>query len=150
MALVKDINTKDWSISSTQLNEVAIGFNDLKQCVMNILMTVPGSDPLRPEFGCDIFRYLDKPVNRVLPLMMKSITDAIEIYEPRVTITKITAIVENPSLITFEILMDAVLGNFGFKVNFGRDPFSADDGKYVVTEDGFFWVDENGNRVVYG
>jgi phage baseplate assembly protein W len=147
--LVKDITTKHWSISSTVLNEVVTGVNDLKQCVFNILMTVKGSDPLRPEFGCTIFRYMDKPVKKVLPLMMKAITDAIQLYEPRVTVVKVSATVTNLSEIIFDIEMDAALGNFALGLKIGRDPFDARSGKYIITEVGDYVVDGNLNRIIY-
>jgi phage baseplate assembly protein W len=149
MTLVKDIITKDWSLSSTTQGEIVQGIFDLKQCVYNILMTVKGTDPLRPDFGCDIFKYMDKPTNRVVPQMMKSITQAVELYEPRVQITKIQAFVEL-STVTFELTMTATLGEFGLKVKFGRDPYlDQSTGKYIITEDFSYWVDEEGNRIIY-
>jgi phage baseplate assembly protein W len=147
--LVKDINTKDWSLSATQEGEVVVGYNDLKQCIFNILTTVKRSDPLRPDFGCDVFKYLDKPINRVVPLMNLAIKDAIELYEPRVTLTKIAATISNLSEVSFELLFAVGRGSFGFRINYGKNPIDPSSGNYVVTEDGFFWVDENRNPVVY-
>lgn len=149
MTLIKDITTKDWSLSSAVQGEVVTGINDLKQCVFNILMTVPGSDPLRPTFGCYVFQYLGKPTNKVVPQMMKKITEAIALYEPRVEVTEITAEI-NLSNVLFNISMDSVLGEFELKVNYGKDPYSIEQGNYIVTEVGDYLIDENDNYIIHG
>jgi phage baseplate assembly protein W len=87
---LQDIKAKDWSISTTKQGEVVQGINDIHQCIAIIITTAKGSDPLRPEFGCDIRAYLDKPTSNV-PRMIREVTQAIEIWETRVQVTKVTA-----------------------------------------------------------
>jgi uncharacterized protein len=70
------------------------GIDAINQNILVILTTAPGSDPLRPTFGADIFRWLDRPVNVALPNITREAVNAIRAWEPRVEITKITRKVE--------------------------------------------------------
>lgn len=90
---IQDIKSKDWSISSAAAGEVVQGLNDINQCIAIIVSTVKGSDPLRPEFGCDIRQYLDKPTTNV-PRIIREVTEAIEVWETRIRVTKISAILD--------------------------------------------------------
>jgi phage baseplate assembly protein W len=90
MAQVSDITATDWQISADGVGIIAQGMDDVKQCVNIILLTRKGSDPLRPEFGCDMYLYIDKPVNTALPQMIKAMLEAIRQWEPRIEILGIT------------------------------------------------------------
>lgn len=59
------------------------GAASVAQCVRTILSTPKGSDPLRPEFGSDAWRYLDWPVPRAVPNVIRESVDAIRQWEPR-------------------------------------------------------------------
>lgn len=91
-----EIQSKNWQIDITQPQSVVVGSDDIQQSISIILRTRKGEDPLRPHFGSDIWRWIDKPVNTAVPNMKKEILDAIEMFEPRVKITSLKA----------EILMD--------------------------------------------
>ena len=55
-------------------------------------MTTPrGSDPLRPTFGSDIWRYIDFPIDVALPAIVRELTSAITTWEPRVNLISVTA-----------------------------------------------------------
>ena len=90
MASVKDIQAADWQLSTEGVGIVVQGLDDIRQCVNIILLTRKGSDPLRPEFGCDMYLYIDKPIHTALPLMIKAMLEAIRQWEPRIDITGIT------------------------------------------------------------
>lgn len=89
MATISDIQTTEWQISTQGVGLIVQGTEDVRQCINTILLTRKGSDPLRPEFGCDIYQYIDKPVNRSIPQMIKSILEAIAMWEPRVKVISI-------------------------------------------------------------
>lgn len=78
------------------------GLSDIQQCIYIILVTKKGTDPTRPNFGCGIYDYIDKPINIALPNMKREIAEAIAVYEPRVKIIRILHTVEVEHL-TFEI-----------------------------------------------
>lgn len=85
---LSNIYTKHWQIGLGTVSPV-LDIEDIKQCIHTILMTRPGSDPLRPHFGCGIFDDIDKPVNSIVPSIKKKIVDALSKYEPRIEIIKI-------------------------------------------------------------
>lgn len=92
---VKDIKTKHWSLSASTQGKVVQDLDDINQCITIILATVKGTDPLRPEFGCDILKWIDKPVNRAVPNIIKEAVDAIKLWEPRVVVKTATAKLDN-------------------------------------------------------
>lgn len=102
MATLQDIKSKDWSLSLAEQGAVVEGFADIQQCVYIILVTMKGTDPLRPDFGCGIYEYIDKPLNIAIPNMKREILFAIQKYEPRVKIISILHAVEDAHL-TFSI-----------------------------------------------
>lgn len=59
------------------------GADSVTQCVRIILRTPKGSDPLRPDFGNDAWRYLDSPVNKAVPYVIRESIDALRQWEPR-------------------------------------------------------------------
>ncbi|EEJ7165604.1 baseplate protein [Salmonella enterica subsp. enterica] len=61
----------------------ASGAASVAQCVRTILSTPKGADPLRPEFGSDAWLYLDWPVPRAVPNVIRESVDAIRRWEPR-------------------------------------------------------------------
>ena len=52
--------------------------------------TQQGSDPLRPEFGLDLVGFVDMPLPRAIARLRRDIIKQIGIWEPRVTVTKVT------------------------------------------------------------
>jgi uncharacterized protein len=98
---LNDIQSSDWSLSLTP-TQVVQGLADIQQCIYIILTTQKGTDPTRPNFGCGIYEYIDKPVNIALPNMKREIADAIALFERRVKIIRILHTVE-AAKITFKI-----------------------------------------------
>jgi len=67
--------------------EVVEGIADVSQCLAVILMTIPGSVPHEPEFGCGLWEYLDRPVQEVQGYLLSEVVKAIRRWEPRVAVT---------------------------------------------------------------
>ena len=51
---------------------------------------MPGSDPHRPTFGCDIWRHLDAPIDHARPRIVRDVIYAIDRWEPRVRAVKVS------------------------------------------------------------
>ena len=66
------------------------GLDDIKQCISNILSTPIGSQPLRPDFGSNLYQYIDWPIQRARPHIVREAVDAIRKWETRVTVTRVT------------------------------------------------------------
>ena len=105
---VQDITAQDWSLSLAQQGEIVTELSDINQCIYIILTTDRGSDPLRPLFGSNIFRYVDKPVNVAIPNIIREIVDGIRLWETRVSVTKISHKQVDVSHITFTVEWETV------------------------------------------
>ena len=86
-----DITSADWSLALGAIGEVVQGIADVEQCLGIIVTTPQGSDPLRPTFGANIWRFIDFPINVALPAIVSELTSAITRWEPRVTLVSVTA-----------------------------------------------------------
>lgn len=86
-----DITSADWSLALGAIGEVVQGIADVEQCLGIIVTTPRGSDPLRPTFGADIWRYIDSPISLALPAIVSALTSAIATWEPRVNLVSVTA-----------------------------------------------------------
>jgi uncharacterized protein len=95
-----DITSASWSLEldstagggpGSGIGQVVQGLADIAQCIKIILGTLPGEDPFRPTFGCDLTQYIDRPLPSVLPAIVGVVTQAIETWEPRVTVISATA-----------------------------------------------------------
>ena len=83
------LTARDWQLALGQPAIALTGRDDIAQCIRIILTTPKGSDPLRPEFGSDIWRYLDHPIDQALPHLVRESWDAITRLEPRATLESI-------------------------------------------------------------
>lgn len=86
-----DCTSADWSLKLGAIGQVVQGVADVDQCIAIILTTPQGSDPLRPTFGCDIWRYIDHPASRALPAIVRDLTAALTRWEPRINVVSVTA-----------------------------------------------------------
>jgi uncharacterized protein len=86
-----DIISADWSLaldsstaseaSDSRIGQVVQGIADINQCIAIVPSTPKGSDPLRPTFVCDLWRWIDAPVT-VAPNLVREIVEAITKLEP--------------------------------------------------------------------
>jgi Bacteriophage baseplate protein W len=93
-----DITSADWSLAldapaapGSGLGEVVQGVADVNQCIQIILTTPQGSDPLRPTFGADLWQYIDYPINSAIPAIVREITQALLLWEPRIVVIAVKA-----------------------------------------------------------
>ncbi|MEI8390464.1 MAG: GPW/gp25 family protein [bacterium] len=98
MTNLNQIKSVDWQPKLNEIGSVVEGTDDIDQCVRIILMTRKGSVPHRPEFGSDIWQYIDAPVNVAIPNIIREAMDAINIWETRVQINSITAEIDNENI----------------------------------------------------
>ncbi len=95
------IVSADWSLMldrtaaqiglASGIGAVVQGVEDVNQCITIILTTPKGSDPLRPTFGCDLWQYLDVPITLAVPHIVREVTEALTIWEPRIRVIAVTA-----------------------------------------------------------
>lgn len=87
---VSDITTAHWSPKLGSPGEIVRDLADIDQCIGIILATRKGSDPHRPLFGCDAWLWVDKPANVAVPNIIREVVDALELWEPRMTVARVS------------------------------------------------------------
>jgi phage baseplate assembly protein W len=97
---------QNWQVSITDPSKLIEGVEDIAQCVYIILTTIKGSDPLRPDFGSDVYLYLDKPMNEAQPMLIYAATEAVQKWEKRIDVKKCR--IETGGLDKRSIVIEAV------------------------------------------
>lgn len=87
---IQDIKATNWQLSNQTIGQVVEGIDDIRQCIGIILTNTKGSDPMRPLFGSDIWRFIDSPVNTAIANISSEIIDCIGKWEPRIIIKELT------------------------------------------------------------
>lgn len=94
METIDKIESIWWQPELNKIGSIVEDIEDIAQCIRIILTTPKGQDPHRPEFGSDIWKYIDYPVNEAIPNIIREAIDAINTWEPRCEIVRIRASVE--------------------------------------------------------
>lgn len=103
MTILNEIKYVDWQLKLNEIGSVAEGIDDINQCIAIILSTQKGSVPHRPTFGADILKYVDAPVHVAIPNIIRETYDALELWEKRIKVEKVSAeIVESNVKIKIE------------------------------------------------
>lgn len=89
MTPLTSINARNWQLALGQPGDVVSDLDDISQCIRVILTTPKRTDPLRPEFACDLWPYIDRPIDQAIPHIVREAWDAIETWEPRVQLIRI-------------------------------------------------------------
>ena len=108
----KDITSLAWQIKLNSNGEIVENLDDISQCIYIICTTQKGSDPHRPLFGCDIFQYIDNPINSAGADIIREATDAIRTWEPRVKVLSITPEFQNDEGSHVKLLVEWQLKNY--------------------------------------
>ena len=105
MTPLSQITARNWQLALDQPGDVVADLDDISQCIRVILTTPKGTDPLRPEFACDLWRYIDYPIDRATPHIVREAWDALATFEPRVELIRITPrLGDEPSQIVVAIV----------------------------------------------
>ncbi|WP_457679437.1 GPW/gp25 family protein [Thermovibrio sp.] len=64
------------------IGETVEGLEDLRQRIKIVLETPKGFDPHRPEFGSNIWQWVDKPFTVAMPNVIAEVYEAIEKWIP--------------------------------------------------------------------
>lgn len=99
-ATLQDIQSSSWELMldatagggpGSGIGQVTQALADVNQCLTIIFTTVPGEDPFRPTFGCDLTQFLDQPLTSVLPALVATILAAIQAWESRIIVISVSA-----------------------------------------------------------
>ena len=89
---MKNLNTitsAHWQPELGVPGSVVEDLSDIAQAIRIILLTPKGSDPHRPTFGSDIYKYIDWPTNIITPYLVREAIESIKEWEPRVTVINV-------------------------------------------------------------
>lgn len=107
--LLTDIVSHDWQVKletqKDKQSEILEALDAIKQSIYIILTTPKGSVPHNPEFGCDLWKYIDHPTDNYLPLIITEAIKAISIWETRAKISTINATI-NEGQVLFSITLN--------------------------------------------
>lgn len=80
------------------------GIDHLRQSIRDILSTPVGSRVMRRDYGSNIFRLIDAPMNRATLLNIYAATaEAIARWEPRFRLQKVVAASAAPGTVTLDV-----------------------------------------------
>jgi len=88
-ATLASIRSAHWQPRLFAIGEVVEGWADIDQAIRIILSTPKGTDRHRPDFGFGGHDYLDWPVDRAIPHLVREAVTAIRAWEKRADIVKI-------------------------------------------------------------
>ncbi len=77
------------------------GVADVQQCIHNVLVTPKGSSPTRPNFGSNLYLYIDRPINQARPHLVRESVDPIREFEPRAIVTRVEILTDALNAQTF-------------------------------------------------
>jgi len=78
-----------WQPKIGYLGEFVTALDELAQALNIIIQTHKGAVPLDPDFGCDLYKWMDKPEPIAKQGIIREITKAVLRCEPRITINSI-------------------------------------------------------------
>lgn len=110
--LADTIGNPYFQLSTLGVGALAVGVEDIRQCVDIILRTIPGTDPLRPQFGCDAYKYADKAINVAIPNIKSEIFQSLSLWEPRIDVVTIAHDFEQYAQLAFNITYRIIDDNF--------------------------------------
>ena len=87
---INEINSSYWQPKYQSIGEIVVDIDDINQCISTILTTRKGSVPHNPEFGSDIWMWIDAPIDEARPNIIKEAIESIEEWEQRVEISRVT------------------------------------------------------------
>lgn len=97
-ATLGSIQSSSWSlmldstaggVPGSGIGRVTQSLSDVHQCLKIIFGTIPGEDPFRPTFGCDLTQFLDMPIPAATPAIVAAVYGAVATWEPRITVESV-------------------------------------------------------------
>ena len=88
------------------LGQVCQSYADVHQCLKIIFSTIPGEDPFRPTFGCDLTQFLDRPLTVAIPAIVGAVSAAIADWEPRITLESVDVVASTTNIGTLMVTIN--------------------------------------------
>lgn len=125
LATLATIDNNTWGISTIGYGVIAEGVALIRQRISLVLRTSKRSDPLRPHFGSDVYKYIDAPLNIAIPNIKAEISSALSMWMPEIKVISISHTIEsaaNPSFeITYQVVDSDLVDKLTVDLNNGVD-----------------------------
>lgn len=135
--LADDLGTEYFQLSTVGVGALAVGLEDIRQCIDIILRNIPGTDPLRPLFGCNAYKWMDASRSPSVPNIKKEIFEALSIWETRILVNSITHEFRGDAQVLFGInytvIDDDLLDSITFSLNGGVTSSSPSTGAIIIS-----------------
>ncbi|AJO78770.1 GPW/gp25 family protein [Pseudomonas sp. MRSN 12121] len=92
------ITAAHWQPALGTSGAVVEGLRDIDQSIRIILTTPKGADAHRPDFGSNLHLYIDWPVNRVTPHLVRETVDALRRWETRISVVQVQVLIEESQI----------------------------------------------------
>lgn len=127
MTLADQLGTTYFQLSTVGVGAVAVGIEDIRQRIFNVLNTMPGTDPFRPLFGSYVYLWNDKPLPKAIPNIKKEIFAALDLWMPEIQIKSITHTVVDLGQVLFNITYLLVDDDLIDQITFSNGNISGGD-----------------------
>jgi len=99
------------------------GVAAIRQRIDLAIRTTKGSDPLRPEFGSNVYKYVDAPDSLAIPNIKREILNSLDIWVKDIKVTGIKSFLKatgNPVFeVTFRLVDDSLTQSIVFDLQSG-------------------------------
>jgi phage baseplate assembly protein W len=123
LATLATINSPVWGISKYGYGVIVEGIAAIRQRMDIAIRTTKGTDPLRPQFGSNVYRYVDYPINTAIPNIKRELLDCLDIWVKDVKVIAIKHSLKSPGNPVFEIFYtlvdDEIIDKLLFDLNAG-------------------------------
>ena len=92
-----------WQPALGGLGAFVDGLDEIHQALLILLMTPKGTDPLRPEFGVGLQKWVDQPAQRIVGKAVAEISRALALWEPRIVPLSITLVETGDAGLTVKV-----------------------------------------------
>lgn len=99
MSILQNITSPVWSLSINAFGSIVQGLTAIRQRIHIALTTTKGTDPMRPLFGSDIFKYQDAPINVAVVEIKREILLSLQKWVPDITNIKVTYSIKDENAI---------------------------------------------------
>ncbi len=82
------------------------GIEHLRQSILDILTTRRGERVMRPEYGSDLFKMIDRPINQeFIADLYYEIIVSVHRFEPRVRVVKVRADIKSAGRVFIDMIV---------------------------------------------
>lgn len=103
LANLTDITNSLWSLSYLGYGVIIEGISVIRQRMSIAIRTTKGTDPLRPEFGSNVYKFQDYPENTAIPNIIKELLSCLDIWVKDIKVVAVKSYLKAPGNPVFEI-----------------------------------------------